>query len=258
MGLRIKEGMRLVYCGSSEHMQGVEGVVVRSLFGTSLCLKSGCGARRKLPTNTSVWVEKKVAAPTEKAGDPPHLTFVEVTNPEFHIKKGQVLQGKFSGALYRVIGEDASGYIRIALLLKGRETTSTPTDILRLYEFGFEHVPDSVHPELAVGQVWKGKISGHLKKITGVSLKTVSFSSDTMTGYFEKYKDSFVDAHTLVSSPEPVKEEYIIVSAANHRGQGRIFQSYEEAETHAAKITHNVLICKVVAKATTKTVVEKV
>lgn len=257
MGLRIKEGMRLVYCGSSEHMQGVKGKVCYD-FQSGLVLRSDCGTRYGMPTNTGVWVEEGVTAPTEKAGDPPHLTFVEVTNPEFTIKKGQTLKGKFSGALYRVIGKDASGDILHEILPSGRETTSTPADILRLYEFGFEHIPDSIHPELAVGQIWKGKVSGHLKKITGVSLTTVSFSSYTMTGSFEKYKDSFLSSHTLVSFPEPVKEVYIIVSAADHKGQGRIFQSYEEAETHAAKITHNVLICKVVAKATTKTVVEKV
>ncbi len=258
MSLRIKEGMRLVYCGSSEHMQGVKGEAYYDGSTSGFGLRSDCGTRYRLPTDTSVWVEEKKVAPTEKAGASSHLTFIEVTNPEFHIKKGQPLKGKFSGALYRVIGKDASGDIRIECLPKKTESTSTPVDLLRLYEFGFEHVPDSVHPELAAGQIWKGKRSGHLKKITGVSLTTVSFSSDTMAGSFERCIVPFVKDHTLVSSPEPVKEEYIIVSTANHKGQGKIFQSYEEAETNAAKITHNVLICKVVAKATTKTVVEKV
>lgn len=128
MGLRIKEGMRLVYCGSSEHMKVVKGKVVYGALVSQLELRSDCGTRYNLPSNTGVWEEEKVTAPPEKAGD----------------------------------------------------------------------------------------------------------------------------------SPKPVKEEYIIVSAANHKGQGKSFQSYEEAETNAAKITHNVLICKVVAKSTTKTVVEKV
>lgn len=86
MSLRIKRGMRLVYCGASDHMKGVKGlVVIRDGYHDSLFLRADCRTWYRLPSFTGVWEE-----------------LVEDTPPAVAIPQlavGQVWKGDVSGKL---------------------------------------------------------------------------------------------------------------------------------------------------------------
>ncbi len=87
MSLRIKTGMRLVYCGSSDHMQGVKGIVINKVgYGDSLFLRSDCKSIYRLPSQTGVWEEERL----------------EADDPAPKLASGQVWKGNLSGRLKNI------------------------------------------------------------------------------------------------------------------------------------------------------------
>lgn len=69
MSLRIKRGMRLVYCGNRHHMKGVKGeVIFRDGHHTCLYLRADCGTMYNLPSRTGVWEEASKASPEPAVG----------------------------------------------------------------------------------------------------------------------------------------------------------------------------------------------